>query len=552
MSLRNATPLVWQPRGVSDTMDASSAFAGAMASLQNLIPDPTTKDLWQCRPAVEALVDFAGNSFSSGFSSGFGVLFDPPVTQITGLTVVGRYAYGMLSSGRNPGKDEPFAYDLVARGVITIAGVTNDNSPNSPPTSGEWTPPHLEVVGAKVIVSHPGFTGAANVMFGVLDISDPAAPVWSGANTAPNMLLSPPVWVSQFGQRAYYFCNPPNLQPNATFSDVLVPTTVTNANQILTFDDNVPLTCGGGLPLNNQLGGIIQSLIVFKGVANMYQITGDYALNTLTRNTLNVATGTLAPNSVCPTTKGLAFMSPDGLRVVDFTAQVSDPIGAAGDGVSVPFIYAATPSRMAAAFGSGMYRVNVTNGFIVANPRQDWWFDFVRGVWSGPHTCRVDLVAPYNKTFICAVGTMLCQSDIRQRTASVFTEFGAQLTFNFLTSLLPDTQTMDMVCVVETTVHAQFGGVAPFSAYMQDQNGAVLDVVTLTPPGQPTLWGQFTWGHALWGGLFTALAPRRLPWRQPLVFTRAQLGVSGQSSVDVRLGQVHLRYQRLGYLQATS
>ena len=70
------TPLVWAPAGVSDTLDASTSPPGAMASLQNLIPDPSTAQLWQCRPAAVIKTTFPGliaGGFSPGFSPGFAV-----------------------------------------------------------------------------------------------------------------------------------------------------------------------------------------------------------------------------------------------------------------------------------------------------------------------------------------------------------------------------------------------------------------------------------------------------------------------------------------------
>src|ERR1700730_3245698 len=105
-----------------------------------------------------------------------------------------------------------------------------------------------------------------------------------------------------------------------------------------TFGDNVALTALGGLALFNQLGGIVQSLMVFKDVTNIYQVTGDSALSNLSVNALNITTGTLAPNTIVATPKGLAFMAPDGVRLINFDAKIEDPIGFDGMGVSAPFI----------------------------------------------------------------------------------------------------------------------------------------------------------------------------------------------------------------------
>jgi hypothetical protein len=76
--------------------------------------------------------------------------------------------------------------------------------------------------------------------------------------------------------------------------------------------------------------------------------------------------------------------------------------------------------------------------------------------------------------------------------------------------------------------------------------------VTIAATGAQTLWGQFTWGHALWQGAANALAPRQLKWNQPLVFQRLSLSFLGTSATGIKLGRLRLRYQILGYLLADS
>lgn len=531
-------PLVWSPRGCSDTLDASTAPSGAMASLQNLIPDPSTKDLWQCRPAALRLNDFS--SFTTA-------------TFISCQKVVGTRVYGMVSTARNPGQDEPFVYDILTNTFIAVAGVTAPNTPTSPATSGAWSPPALDLIGSKMIVVHPGFTGAAGVFFGVIDLTNPAAPVWSGTNTAPTALVNVPSWVSNFNGRAFFTVNNV-VQPAVYMSDSLNPTVITNANQILTFGDNVPLTCTAGLALLNQLGGIVQSLMVFKGLANIYQVTGDYALGNIAINTLNVATGTLAPNTVCSTSKGLAFIDHDGLRVIDFNAKVSDPIGNQGEGITTPFVYSLQPSRMCAAYNGGIYRVQLQNGNEVGSPQQQWWFDFVRGIWSGPHSQAASLMEPYSNTFIVTLqlgnaAASLWQSDTVQSSTSTYVENGVQLMYAWNTPMLPDTDQMAEVSMTETTVHIALVPGNTVNVFAQDQNGTVLDSLQIVPAGAPTIWGAFTWGAALWSGLRNALYPRRLDWHFPLVFRRMGISLTGNCVASLKIGRMHLRYQVLGYLQ---
>lgn len=523
-----------------------------MASLQNLVPDPTTRNLWQCRPAGTLLVDIGGNPFSSGFSSGFGSGLFPNATFISCYKVIGTRIYGMVSTSFNPGHDQPFVYDIPSASLIAITGANLANTPISPAQVGAWNPPTIDLIGSKLIVAHPGFTGVGGAFFGVLDIANPLAPIWSAQNTAPTALIAPPQWVRNFNGRCFFLVNPAGVQPAAYMSDQLNPTVITNATQILTFDDNVPLTCAAPLALNNQLGGKVQALMIFKGVTNIYQVTGDFSLNNLDVNTLNVATGTFAPNTVQSTSKGLMFAAPDGVRLIDFNANVSDPIGNDGDGISAPFINALTPSRMCAAYNSGVYRVQLQNSGAVGNPQQQWWYDVVRNIWSGPHTQAASLMAPYAGTFIVTLQgarAMMFQSDPVQSPASSFVENGVALQWQYATPMLPDTDQMAEVAMIETTLHMALVAGNTAMVFAQDQNGTVINTVTITPPGAATVWGGFTWGAALWQGAANALYPRRLPWSIPLVFRRMGIVASGVSAPGFKVGRLHLRYQVLGYLQ---
>ena len=545
MTLRRSQPVPFSPKGVSDTLDGTNVFPGAMASLQNLIPDPTTKNLWQCRPAAIELTDFA--SFSNP-------------NFISALIVIGTRAYGLIASDLNAGHDEPFAYDLATSTFIAISGVTALNTPISPEATGEWTPPTMSLVGTKLVVTHPGFTGSGGYYFGWFDIADPNNLTWDAGNTATNGLPAVPVAVKQFNGRAYFAVNPPTGQPALYFSDALVPTTITNANQILTFGDNVKLTAIGALPLSNQLGGMVQSLIVFKGASNMFQVTGDAASTTapLTLNALNVATGTLAPNSITPTPKGLAFVAPDGLRLIDFNGMVSDPIGDAGSGITTPFIYAVAPSRIAAACNAKVFRVSVQNGFAAGSPVEEYWYDIPRACWSGPHTFPAALIQPYNGTFIMqaahgaarvGIEHKLYQSDAAQSSTSTYVENGNQMSFLWKTAMLPDQQQMAENAMIETTLNIAYAAGSVFSIAAGDENGALFDTVILTAPAATTVWGGFTWGAALWQGASNALSPRQIDWTVPIVFRRVYISVTGNCAQGIRFGDMFMRYEILGYLQ---
>lgn len=558
MALRRATPQQFTPYGVTDALDSTNVRQGSMAMLTNLIPDPTTANLWQCRPASLELASMnaGGGPFSSGFSSGFqtGALYGGTQSFVSTLLVVGVFAYGMVATTAfGGGTDAPFALNLLNNQFTPISGITNANTPASPPVTGDWTPPTMVLVGSKVIVAHPGFNFGAGQAFGVLDITTPSAPAWSATNTTINPLVYKAQWVDNLNGRAYFLVNPPNAQPAAYFSDVLVPTQITNANQIITFDDSEALVATGRLGLYNQSGGVIQALMVFKGTANIYQITGDSALSTLSKNSLNVATGTQSPLSVTETPRGLAFMAPDGLRIIDFTARISDPIGVDGDGINAPFLYAISPTRLQAASNQNVLRISLQNGLAAGAPNQEYWYDISRHKWSGPHSFPASMIAAYNNTFIMTPlgvnnGT-IWRSDVAQQSNSTFTENGVPMTWAYTTSLMPDLKVMSECAMVETTLDMQLTAGQQVTVQALTQQQQQIGSVLVTPPGGLTLWGQFNWGQQVWGGPAVALSHWPLPWTAPLVFSRMQLQASGASTGGFKIGDAFLRYQILGYIQ---
>lgn len=541
MPIRKSKPFRWSPVGCSDSLDTTEVFPGAMAQLQNLVPDPTTKDLWVPRPAAQQLYGFAGFT-TPGF--------------VSSCLVVGTKVYGTVASARFAGYDEPFCFDLLASTYIAISGVTSGTVPTSPSATGAWTPPSLVVVGVYVVVCHPGFPNGANLV-GWINISNPAAPVWSAGNTATNALPSAPVAVGVFSGRAYYLCNPSGNQPAALASDSLDPTTRTNATYVLTFDDNQPLTACAGLPLDNQLGGIIQSLMVFKGSANVYQITGDFASTTapISKNALNVATGTKSPLSICTTPKGIAFISPDGLRFIDFEARLSDPIGVAGQGVAYPFYSAVTPSRVVAACNSTTIRISVQNGAALGNPQQEWWYDLVRNCWSGPHTFPASLIQPYGRSFIMTpvgVNASLWQSDVAPVATSSYTENGTALTWTYQTAFFPDQQAMTAYNVTESYIDmALAAGGLGYSVTATNEQNQVLSSVAIAPVGSVSSWGSLVWGAGLWGGAINSYDGVQVNWDKPLTFDRLQVTIQGASAANVRLGAFYGRWQALGFLPGT-
>lgn len=614
MALRRSRPFTFRPRGLSDAVDGTNTFPGAMRQLANLIPAPHTRGIFIPRPASTSLTTFSS--------------FTTPA-QLEALLVVGSLAYGMIASARFAGKSEPFAYNLLTNTFLTISGVTSASLPATQPTAGDWTPPRMAVIGSRIVATHPGFAGGADPYFGWLDISGlnsttitgntttssttvdnlssnvlqagwnvgmafsatgipagttilsiaadglsvvisqaatataagvaltvtggtPAAPQWAAGNTNGAVPLpSVPVSVAQFNGRAYYAVK------NATvFSDSGNATQVTNATQVLTFQNGLDVTALAGLPLSAQQGGIIQALIAFQGDANMVQITGDPATNNLATNNLNVATGTLAPNTICSTPMGLAFVAPDGVRIIDFLARVGDPIGAFGQGVVVPFLNAINPSRMCAAFNQNVLRLSVQNGAAINQPVQEYWLDFGLKIWTGPHSFPSALIQPWaspsKSTFVLAasgINAQLWKSDPIVTSSSIYTENGAAMTFGYQTVLLPDNQAMAENAVVETAAALALPNNSTITIQALDENGNSLDQIVMSGPSvAPPIWGAVNWGSFVWGGSASILMQRQIPWTQPLVFKQMSLTITGESMSSLAIGDLFLRYEILGYL----
>ena len=543
MATRNAKPFRFQAVGCSDTEDLTEEFPGAMSQLANLISDPATKNIWMCRPAVVPFTAIAATGTP---------------TTISCYKIVGDILYGMVNNttGALATFDVPFAFNLKTNAYLGVGGtISNMTLPTSQPTSGDWVPPIMDLIGVKLIVTHPGFPDGNGKPIGWFDISTPGSPVWNDGDLATNALPCPPIAVKNFNGRAWYLCNPVNGQPSAVFSDVLSATTRTNANQILTFDDSVPLTSMGTLQFENQLGGIVQALIVFKGVANLYQITGDYALSNLTKNAMNVATGTLAPLSITNTPKGMMFLSPDGFRLMDQNAVISEPLGADGSGITIPFINAISPSRVCATSNAGIIRVSTKNGIAPGTPQQEWWYDLSRNAWTGPHSCASNLMGVWKQTFVVVPSSdpkNLYQSDVYQYLGSLFTEFGAPLTFAYQTPPVPDLQEdMNQYSLNEGYVYAAFDAVGDnmTASITNEFNNAISDAVPLKNTNASSLWGTFVWGQAIWGGNAPALAPIALNWKAPVVFSRARISITGTSNTGIRFGSLYLRLEHLGYLK---
>lgn len=378
-----------------------------------------------------------------------------------------------------------------------------------------------------------------------------AAPLYGSGNTNTNPLPTVPTCVANFNGRAYFGCPKNGLK----FSDSLNPCQITYASQGLNPANGLDFTALAGLPETQVIGGIIQALIGFQGPTQMQQITGDPATGNLALNELGTGIGTTAPNTVCQTTMGLAFISSAGLRFVSPTGSVTDPVGANGMGVAVPFQNAVAPTRMCAAFADGVLRISVQNGAKPGQPFEEYWLDFSSKAWSGPHSFPAALiVAGQGGTGGFAIapigvsGKLFSGSAIPLASDS-YIENGVALSWRYETALLPEASDFTMHKIVDTAITGSLPGNESWTVQPLTETGAVLDTVTLAGPNQGApLWGTAIWGQFLWGGGgASVLQQQPVFWHLPIIFKQASFLIAGSSALGTIIGNLNLRVQDLGY-----
>lgn len=520
MAIGDSRVINFVPAGVTGSLDGNTARPGAMMATTNLIPVPDTAGLFAMRPAA---FDIA-NGFL-GFTA-------PGYVSLTFLQWP--YVYGMVASNRFPGHDEPFAFAIETGTFITVSGVTGANTPLSPITTGAWTPPDADAVGKYITVTHPGFSGATYFV-GWLDTSNPAAPVWSAGNTGSNALPGVPDSITSFFGRAYYGVG------NVLYaSDILDPKTMSNATYTLTIGGEDPIIATAPQPFfTTQSGGIVGALLAFKQ-DEIHQVTGDFAgtPSTIAQNKVTEGVGTLAPRSIAVTTKGVAFLADDGVRTVTLQGNVSDP----NPDLITPFLAVPIPSRVAAAFSGGVYRIGglfLQAGVAV---QRDYWYDLTRKLWVGPHTLSYDNLIDLADNFLATSAVapaQLQQTNIRPGPTDTYTENGAALSYVSNSTLLPEQAgTLEEKSVAETALFMAYLAPTTVTVELDDPTGAAISIpgglsasVTLTTP----LFGQIQPTN------------REIAWAGPVTFVRGAIKISGPSSNGLLLGPFFMRTISLGY-----
>jgi hypothetical protein len=364
-------------------------------------------------------------------------------------------------------------------------------------------------------------------------------PLW-GAGTTDNFKLpSTPVGVAQMNGRAWYALGFDGI----VFSDSGLPCRVSNTSgvQALTTNDGLRVTALGQQQLGTPLtGGIVQALIAFEEDIKLQQITGDQATGNLAINALPEGTGTHAPLSIEPIGGGkLAFISPIGLRTVGLDGGISGPLGIDGQGVVHPFQFAKYPSRICAAYNAGVLRISVQHVHLegTGEPFEEYWLDIARGgIWHGPHTFPARLIQSWRTGFLMApqaVNGSLWRSDAYVGVGGAYVENGAALEFSMETVLQPDNAALAMNKMVKanlTCAMAEGGLGTAIGATVYDEDGVILDASRVDAGRNPK-----------------ALRERPIFWNVPVEFKQMSVKVYGFSSDDIRIGNLYMLYEMLGY-----
>ena len=499
--------------------------------------------------ATSVVSSTTGETYTLNGSASIPELFNNPDV-ISVQTTIGNRTYGMIGTDRNAGKDEPFSYNHETGQFEVVSGVTNGNSPTTQSSTGAWTPPTMASVGVYLLVTHPGFPGSGT-MFGRFDLTDPANPAWDAGDLATNALPSVPTAVVNYRNRAWFACG-----NDTPYTDVLLPLTRTNSSQVLTIGDTADITAFAGLPIQTTSSGISAALLIFKGF-QVWQVTGDAATSDLALNFLSLSVGCAAPRSIAQSPQGVYFAATSGPYIVDpignvkavvYAPNLSDP------DIVEPFVHATEPTRMAAGYSGGVYRVCLDTVIRGDAGRNDYWFDERRRRWTGPHDFTYDCASQFGNYFVLCSNdneAELFKSQVTQDSSTVYTDDGATMNTLLKSSTFPKVNRMTQKQVVESTLELAIGGVTTsYAITAQDDQEDTLNSTQITVAGG-AVWGSFVWGDGtLWATSTTRPRVYNVPWTAPLVFKKMAIQVSATAGVEAAIGSFYARYQDCGYTNA--
>ena len=589
----------YTPSGVVDSIDGNTAKKGAMSALTNLIPAPQTVGLYVPRAAAYALTNCpgfttpgyvscmkqVGNNIVGMLASGLNAGFDQPfvysLTSGTFLAISGILSTNVPTSPPTSGAWTPPTIDGVGGWVVfthpgfagpsgsngtygwldmtgfSLNSLTGDTHSTTTVDTLSTNPLIAGVTVGMTISSSAGDIPAGTTVVGVtastvtlskaatgsngvtLTISGgtQTAPLWASGNTNTNPLPSTPTDVVIFTDRAYFSCG--NVK---YYTDVLNPLNMTNATNSLTLGGDDPIIVSSGQPFfTTQSGGIIASLLCFKK-AQIWQITGDLvggqsssgSFSTLALNKLSDGVGTLGPRSVVNTPLGVMFNASDGIRTVDLTGNVNPP----NPDLSLPFQNVIVPSRVAAAYNVGFYRICTSSLVGGSTKTVEYWLNTNTNNWCGPHTLTYDCIVGTSSTFLVSgpgyAGQILQTSVLPNELTDFFQELGQNLTFTYRTVLIPEFRAMPGWSLEEASIFLENDQQQTLTCNMLDQTGTVLSSYALmTPfiaPSNGTNWSMFFTDSTTSGNSVS-------------IQTRFSFQITGESANNLGLGSIFAHYQ---------
>ena len=523
MSSLPARPYSFRARGLYDALTGDGAPDGACSILQNLVHDITTPYVWIGRPAAERLT-----AFPAFVSPG----------DVSVAIAIGNRVFGMIGAQRFANTDEPFCFDVSTMLFTGISGTLSTNLPATQPSTGAWTPPSMAVIGSKIVVTHPGFSGSNYV--GFIDIATITAPTWTAGNTSVQALPSVPLAVASYDNRAWYACS-----NRAYYSDSLAPENITGSTQFLTLGAQGSNVIGfGGLPISQTQGGVLAALLGFKG-EGFWQIVPDVTVTYKPNGPF--VPGTDAPRSIATTQKGVLYKGPGGIYLVGLDGVPSStPL----PGVRSPFALAQTPSRIAAAFNDTVYRVGLqttTNVLTGALQYVEYWYDFEISEWCGPHTpLSSSVLVPVQDTFIVAAISSpgaLYRSDVHGSGSPGVVELGQQMQVWVQSVLLGQDDVMAVKTLIESQVDISFGASASTLSVQFITAAEGLAGETTISAIVGTYWNQFNWNEANWSSAQVGLRTYDINWQAPVVYKTGAFALFGTLTPNLRIGPARFRTQ---------
>ena len=184
---------------------------------------------------------------------------------------------------------------------------------------------------------------------------------------------------------------------------------------------------------------------------------------------------------------------------------------------------------------------------------EEYWYDFSRNGWTGPHTFTQDMCVSYKGTFIAfnnSLAPSLWTSDAVQSGTSTFVENGNAMSFLEQTSPMPDDGGLYEMSAVLSVIDMELPQVAQsYTLVASDVNHGVLSMATIATNASGAIWDGFNWGTGVWTATSYGLDRYNIPWTNPLVFSRMVWQITGTSRLGLKIGKMTVGYQPTNYVR---